>query len=727
MSLGGSRGPFYSSFTASCALVYADPTLETERIYIDPLRAVPRRVEVSCSCCMASATEFLADLDHSHPVLGGLFLLGEEEKSADEHVHGATQKTSGGLVLGALDSPFYLFHRSGRPKLYTMIHHPEMPSSLLPVLRTPSARSGHVFVAVEDFMVLHGGLGEDTLQDTWWFYPNERRWEKMNFPGIAEADLPSAAYGQASTVVTASHCGCSGRRAASPSSRQSEGETLPHQHLLIVGGCTMEALIDESWILCPQQPAWQRVRFSARLPPLWGAAAATMRQPRLLQCPGVGQEEEEEVVVLFGGMLDDRLVTTMYILHMERVLTQDDVERLKSIILVGTASSPNDLSDHLLEQAVGSYLVETLHLPYTYANLSFETFLTPESTLGVEATTENSSERSSPPPPYQEGEARVEPPEVQPPPPLPQLPSPRRRPCSCVYEHHTLIVFGGRDFQSFFNDVWEWDILTRTWRELHRGEGKSPVARTGACMALDAERKLLLMFGGYREEGHMMVRVLDDLHIYHLEGNYWERVIINEDRNWDPCMDYHQRATPSHEDESAAEEVLNYSPVVLDDHMDRLINLGKSPVRSSVPFSTDEPTLVVRSVSRLFTPSSSYYNVSPSCHFPIVRPYHRTMASLTQDPLHPRRFFLFGGRLINEPRSDLLEITFEAKSNHQESYRNLSRASSVDVRESLHNQLQLDYLEKLIEKKHPFYHNVSLSSRGLRASIIDYLKDKGME
>eukprot|EP00796_Vickermania_ingenoplastis_P000498 gene498-271_t len=443
-------------YVATCTLLYADPTLDTEHPYIQPLYNLPPSLSVHCSChpsnlgselvnsCCASGTPL--------PVFGGAFLPSEDEDKA------------------LREPPAHrrcAYHGDGRPMLHTLSKYPYRDPRPVPAV-APIGRSGHVFTAMEGKMVLHGGLGTVCLNDTWEFNPATRRWRELAIPRSprgpsarrgdhlpSSAFLPPAAYAQAFSVFHPHTCSCM-ETSPSPSSSSPR-----HEHLITIGGFAGNDIIADSCIFCGRHESWSPVKFSTPLPAAWGAAAQTLRQPRRLRrCPGAEtstpdeEEEEEEVVVVFGGIRGKNvgMLTEMLILYMERPLTVEDVQAHQDLILSGrryyqaatmpdgevdpeagartTAVKPDEgappdslggggcpsLDGQMLKDAVGTYLVEVLPL--------------------------NAAPGAA-------------------------FPPPRRRPCSAVYQGRRLIIFGGRDQHVFFNDLWEWSSDTRTWRDLY--------------------------------------------------------------------------------------------------------------------------------------------------------------------------------------------------------------------------------------------------------------------
>ncbi len=60
---------------------------------------------------------------------------------------------------------------------------------------------------------------------------------------------------------------------------------------------------------------------------------------------------------------------------------------------------------------------------------------------------------------------------------------------------HRMIMFGGWNLDTDFNDTWAYDPAANTWTELNPS-GTLPPARSGHDLVYDSSRGLLIMFGG---------------------------------------------------------------------------------------------------------------------------------------------------------------------------------------------------------------------------------------
>jgi len=72
-------------------------------------------------------------------------------------------------------------------------------------------------------------------------------------------------------------------------------------------------------------------------------------------------------------------------------------------------------------------------------------------------------------------------------------PSPRSH-HTAIYRNNSIIIFGGQDGSSYFNDVWSFDTSSFEWSRLQGGTGNAPSARYSAGAALIAGG--MLVFGG---------------------------------------------------------------------------------------------------------------------------------------------------------------------------------------------------------------------------------------
>jgi hypothetical protein len=77
----------------------------------------------------------------------------------------------------------------------------------------------------------------------------------------------------------------------------------------------------------------------------------------------------------------------------------------------------------------------------------------------------------------------------------PTSPPPPRRRFGLAYDsaRRCTVLFGGTDYQTYWNDTWEWD--GQVWTQ--RTPAHAPTARFGHAMAYDSRRAHTLLFGGY--------------------------------------------------------------------------------------------------------------------------------------------------------------------------------------------------------------------------------------
>ena len=94
-------------------------------------------------------------------------------------------------------------------------------------------------------------------------------------------------------------------------------------------------------------------------------------------------------------------------------------------------------------------------------------------------------------------------------------PSPREFPSlafdSCSGQ---MVLFGGSQNSSSFNDTWIFDTLNNTWTELT--PISSPPARQAASMAFDSSSGQIILFGG-SDNGS----TLNDTWIFDIQANTW--------------------------------------------------------------------------------------------------------------------------------------------------------------------------------------------------------------
>jgi len=80
-----------------------------------------------------------------------------------------------------------------------------------------------------------------------------------------------------------------------------------------------------------------------------------------------------------------------------------------------------------------------------------------------------------------------------------------------------MLVFGGRDVHSIFNDTWAFDLTGLTWSRLDDGSA-GPPPRYGHAMAYDDATDRLIVYGGSNGGAR------NDIWAFHLATNTWEQL-----------------------------------------------------------------------------------------------------------------------------------------------------------------------------------------------------------
>jgi N-acetylneuraminic acid mutarotase len=88
---------------------------------------------------------------------------------------------------------------------------------------------------------------------------------------------------------------------------------------------------------------------------------------------------------------------------------------------------------------------------------------------------------------------------------------------SLVYDPDSkkMILFGGYDGSTQYNDTWAYDPAANTWADL-KPSGDLPAARDSQAMAYDPDDKMILLFGGWST-----TRQFDDTWAYDPARNSW--------------------------------------------------------------------------------------------------------------------------------------------------------------------------------------------------------------
>jgi len=79
-------------------------------------------------------------------------------------------------------------------------------------------------------------------------------------------------------------------------------------------------------------------------------------------------------------------------------------------------------------------------------------------------------------------------------------------------------VFGGGNFHQFFNDLFVFDIATRTWF-LPSVSGKEPPAPRASHTATKIDESHFCLIGGGEPTS-----VFNDVYLFNIESNTWIRV-----------------------------------------------------------------------------------------------------------------------------------------------------------------------------------------------------------
>lgn len=733
-----------STYTALASLVYADSSHSGQRIFTPPTYWQGRNVHVGCSCHLAENVSIPVpdDSSISIPVWNGAFFPDHDILSAE---------SDGPHTPSSSNDDVLAFHSNGKPFLSTLMQH----SGKMRHVRwkperypAPCSRSGHVFHPVEHQIILYGGQGVDAHSDTWAFDPTTRRWRELCVgPVPAEVPIyrPPGGYGQA---YAAFHPSCAAGPCPSLSPSASPPSVGRHEHLFIFGGYS-DKLVNDAAEFCCRTETWRLLPLTIELPCMWGSVSQTLRQPRRLRrlpemkCTSAcascyshtredaaaddgNDENEEEVVVMFGGMTETSMIRNLYIFHLERPLTSadceehghhilEDVERSLQDPTVPDRASPARPTNGrpMIEECVGKYWVEVICQQQPFG---------------------------------------------------PKL---RRRPGCVSYQKHKMLIFGGRDEISFFNDTWEWNSRTRQWRELCGVESRLPNGqlktryvpspRTGAAMVVDERRGIVILSGGFRRS-ESKIRLLGDIEVLHIEKEEWQPVRFNQFRPWMAELDFYRSSFPAPSDveepyllelppkDPTRRGVYTESdPISFDHYLHRQLSASwkgaEKPSEGAVPFFTQfrrkksgdvlpcSRRRRTTQADRLLLETGVMEKPMASHRFPLptFSPRYRTMAAMCVDPTNPERIFLYGGRYVDESLADLFEITLTEESPLQKMYEFLlktrmqGKIDGPSCFDSLQRMLCQDHLEYLVRQESPFYYEVARSSRGLRECAVKFL------
>lgn len=273
---------------------------------------------------------------------------------------------------------------------------------------------------------------------------------------------------------------------------------------------------------------------------------------------------------------------------------------------------------------------------------------------------------------------------------LPSLPSNffpgRRRACSAVCKNYFIFVFGGRDADFFYNDLWVLNVCTRQWIMVReetplqymrdfflkpfdfepgvriktyvenvlkmRRDGvlcskptlipyrcrhfnSSAVWRTGAVMVSRGVEIFIL--GGFTYDSHGALETHSDVHVYNFMHHVWREVEIISDCPLPPFPNgYFDEPTepplplPPSSSSSLVCQCSAAAPEIAQRH-----DLTPGPQKECASSKNWDLVKNISSVSLK----------------------GRTMATMCADPVMPGfRFFLFGGRAEDEPNAELYDV-----------------------------------------------------------------------
>ncbi|RNF07960.1 uncharacterized protein Tco025E_07260 [Trypanosoma conorhini] len=475
-----------------------------------------------------------------------------------------------------------------------------------PLHQVPTPRSGHLLLscAPRRSLILHGGLevgAHSFLNDTWEYLIDAQRWVRLICHG-APARQP--------------HRPRLGRESVSDEEQEVVEEMPPkafgQSGSLFGDGCFLfvhGGVTDEDGDVAPAfqldiaRRRWSRLRLTTRLPTRWGSVAQTLLLPVPASLPS-------KRLSLTTSSFSSSSAAREAPASVEAQEGEEERRRAEVVVVFGGMH--------------GTEAYNTTYLLYLTA---------PPPSSGK--------------PRYCEGEKRVV--EVLPPVASSVFPG-RRRACATVCRGFFFFVFGGRDNNYFYNDLWVLNVYTRQWvmvreetplrfmREFFlRPYDKKPGARimeyiknvllmrrdsrrcrvpiniphrcshynssalwrTGAVMV--ARGLEIFILGGFSYDGRGMLATHKDVHVYNYMRHLWREA----------CVDVGCLPSPFPAGYFAATREGG----------------GSSPNWESVK------------------------NILS------VLPDGRTMAAMCVDPVMPSfRFFLYGGRFEDEPIGELYDV-----------------------------------------------------------------------
>ncbi|SCU71523.1 Galactose oxidase, central domain/Kelch motif containing protein, putative [Trypanosoma equiperdum] len=481
-----------------------------------------------------------------------------------------------------------------------------------PLQQTPQARSGHLLLSCPQrrSIILHGGLSNGPLglmNDTWEFLVDYHRWVRLICRGEPRKELNSSEYATLQSERNTTHSSIFrddyyDDNDSDDAEASVAGGLMPPRafgqcgvlygegrFLFVHGGVTtLGRTTSDAFRLDIERRSWARIPLLQPMPSMWGSAAQVVRLP-VKALVAAGQ------ISTTGNSCEEE---------------EQEGRVVEVVVLFGGMHQANAFND--------TYFLYLTQPPPSEGRTS-----------------------------YKEGEGRV----VVKLPPVPKKIFPgRRRACSVVCNNYFLFIFGGRDENYFYNDMWILNTLTRQW-VMVRGEvpqlymqeffrfpcrtapgirimglveeilrfrrkavgtdGKdnphksrrynsSAYWRTGATMVNYGTE--VFVFGGFTMDQFGYIITHRDVHAYDYVHHVWREVEVEEGRSLPPFPPGYFRSS---------------------------CLAGEEP----------QPQWeLLRGIPSMFSEG-------------------RTMAAMCRDPIRPSlRFFMFGGRMEDDPCGDLFDV-----------------------------------------------------------------------
>ncbi len=107
-------------------------------------------------------------------------------------------------------------------------------------------------------------------------------------------------------------------------------------------------------------------------------------------------------------------------------------------------------------------------------------------------------------------------------------PPPRRELAGLAYDasSNKVHIYGGRS-NEIYDDMWEFDLTTNTWNEMHTPSVMRPGARSSAHLAMLEESRQIVLFGGDTNSGPISDVWLYDLDSEIVISMQWKLVDTN--------------------------------------------------------------------------------------------------------------------------------------------------------------------------------------------------------